>query len=224
MDQMSYILFICTAAPMLLMLIPIEKGSRKVILFMLTGMFCCLFVSELNGLLLNAADAELLYFTTNVTPVTEEIVKALPILLYAFYLTDSRKNIITAAFSVGVGFALLENLMIMAQNFRTVDLFFAVVRGFSSGLMHSICTIVIGFSIVFVKNLRKAYVTGTISALNFAIIYHSVFNMLVQADSTAANVIGFLLPLSTYAVVNILFLKKSRRQDTQTADAPIGRK
>ena len=211
MDQMSYILFLCTAVPMLLMLVPIEKGSRKVVFFMLVGMFCCLFVSELNGLLLKLTDSDLLYFTTNITPITEEIIKAVPILLYAILFTDNRKNIITASFSVGVGFALLENLMIMTQNFKTVDLFFAIVRGFSSGLMHSICTIIIGFFIVFINKRRKTFIAGTISALNFAMVYHSVFNMLVQANSLAANIIGFLLPISSYAVLNIFFLKKSRQ-------------
>lgn len=210
MDQMSYILFICIAAPMLLMFIPIEKHSRKVVLFMLIGMFCCLFVSEVNGLILNKSGADLLYLTTNITPITEEIVKALPILVYALLYSDDRKEIITISFSIGVGFALLENLMILTQHFNTVDLFFAVVRGFCSGLMHSICTVLVGFFIIFVRKRHKIFAAGTISALNFAIVYHAVFNLLVQADSTAAHVVGFLLPISTYALINVFFLKKIR--------------
>ena len=214
MDQMSYILFICTAAPMLLMLIPIEKRSRRVVLFMLIGMFCCLFVSELNGLLLRLTGADLLYFTTNITPITEELVKTVPILLYALHFTKDHRDIVTASFSVGVGFALLENLMVMMQNAGKVNLLFAVIRGFCSGLMHSICVIIIGFFIIFFRKYRKVFWAGMISALNFSVVYHSVFNSLVQADSVAAHIVGFLLPISSYAVMTAFFLSKAKRQST----------
>lgn len=198
---MSYIIFICTAAPLLLMLIPIEKHSRKVIVFMLIGMYCCLFISEVNGLLLHRSDFDILYFTTNITPITEEIVKALPVLLYAIFFSDNRKDLLTASFSVGVGFAMLENLLILTQNFKTVDLWFAVMRGFCSGLMHSICTVMIGYFIVFLKKRHKVFVSGTITSLIFAIVFHSVFNLLVQADSVVAKDVGLLMPLLAYHLV-----------------------
>lgn len=207
---MSYILFICVAAPVLLMLLPIEKQSRKVVLFMLTGMFCCLFVSEVNGLILRLSDMSLLYFTTNITPITEEIVKAAPVLFYAVVFSDDRKNVVTASFSVGVGFAILENLIILTQNFTDVNMGFALVRGFCSGLMHSICTVAIGCFIAFVKKRKKIFFTGSVSALNIAIIYHSVFNLLVQADSSAAQHVGFAIPFLTYVIINLSVLAKVR--------------
>ena len=214
MEHMSYIIFICTAAPLLLMLIPIEKHSRKVILFMLIGMFCCLFVSEVNGLLLRVSDFDILYFTTNITPITEEIVKALPVLLYAVFYTSVRKNLLTASFSVGVGFAMLENLLILTQNFRTVDLWFAAMRGFGSGLMHSICTIMVGYFIVFVRKQRKIFICGTVTALIFAVVYHAVFNLLVQAGSVVARDAGLLMPFITYLLVNfrVFSVWKARRE------------
>ncbi len=219
MDTMNYILFICTATPMLLMLIPIEKGSRKVIFFMLIGMFCCLFISEVNGFFLNISDFDLLYFTINITPVTEEIIKTLPVLLFALICSDSRKDIITASFSVGVGFAMLENLMILTQNFQSVDLWFALIRGFCSGLMHSICTIAIGFFIVFIKKRHKIFVAGSITALNLAIVYHSVYNLLVQASSRIARISGLGLPLITYTIVNLTLIVRIR----QTVNKPHNR-
>ena len=212
MDSMSYILFICVAAPILLMLLPIEKQSRKVVLFMLTGMFCCLFVSEVNGLLLRTLDTSLFYFTTNITPVTEEIIKALPVLFFAVFFSDKKKDIITASFSVGVGFAILENLIILTQNFQNVTIGFAVARGFCSGLMHSICTVAIGYFIVFVKKKKKIFITGSLSALNIAIIYHSVFNLLVQADSATAQYIGLFIPLLTYLIINAAIIFRYKRK------------
>ncbi len=212
MDSMSYILFICVAAPILLMLLPIEKKSRKVVLSMLTGMFCCLFASEVNGLILRASDMSLLYFTTNITPITEEIIKALPVLFFAIVFSDNKKDIITISFSVGVGFAILENLIILTQHFSEVNIWFAFARGFCSGLMHSMCTTAIGNFIVFIKKKKKIFITGSVSALNIAIIYHSVFNLLVQADSVTAQHIGLFIPFITYVILNIIFILKSKSQ------------
>ena len=42
-------------------------------------------------------------------------------------------------FFVGIGFAVLENLVIHTQDFSSVTLFWAVIRGFASGLMHGTC-------------------------------------------------------------------------------------
>lgn len=212
MDSMSYILFICVAAPILLMLLPIEKQSRKVVLFLLIGMFCCLFVSELNGLILRLSDMSLLYFTTNITPITEEIIKALPVIFFAVVFSDSKKDIFTISFSVGVGFAILENLIILTQNFVDVNIWFAFIRGFCSGLMHSICTMAIGYFIVFIRKKKKIFITGFISALNIAIIYHSVFNLLVQSDSITAQNVGLFIPFLTYAILNLTIILKRKNK------------
>lgn len=217
MDSMSYILFICIASPVVLMLLPIERKSRKVVLFLLIGMFSCLFVSEVNGLLLRITQGDTVYFTTNITPITEEIVKMLPVLYYAVVFSDNPKSVITVSFTMGVGFAVLENLIILTQHFESVNLWFALIRGFSSGLMHSICTVIVGYFITFVRKKRKLFFSGTLCALNLAIVYHSVFNLLVEADSSAAKTVGYFLPFVTYAVLNIFFLqgkkKKQRKAD-----------
>ena len=219
MDSMSYILFICVAAPVLLMLVPIDSKSRKVILFLLTGMFCCLLVSEINGLLLRVSDLGHFYFTTNVTPITEEIIKVLPVLYFALVFSKDRKELVTAAFSVGVGFAILENLIILTQNYESVNIMFAVARGFSSGLMHSICTMFVAFFISFAKKNKKIFIIGTVSSLNLSITYHSVFNLLVQSDYTAARVIGLLLPFICYALINAFsVIKEKQKSGTKKAE------
>ena len=202
MDNMSYILFICVAAPVLLMLLPIEKKSRSVILFMLAGMFSCLLVSEINGLLFRISDVTRFYFTTNVSPITEEIIKILPILYFAFLFSKDRDELITASFSVGVGFAVLENLIILTQNYNSVNIAFAISRVFSSGLMHCICTMFVGYFISYAKNNRKTFLIGTVSSMNLSVTYHAVFNLLVQADFRAARIIGLMLPFLTYAIIN----------------------
>lgn len=208
MDSMSYILFICIAVPVAMMLVPIEKKSRKVVVALLMGMFCCLFVSEVNGLLLRLTRSTTLYFTTNVTPLTEELVKVLPVIYYASVFSNDRKSVTTVAFATGVGFAMLENIIILTDHIATVNLIFAVIRGFSTGLMHSISTMLIANYIPYIRKKRKLYLCGTLCTFNLAVVFHSVFNLLVEADSVVANRIGYILPISIYLVVNIFVYKR----------------
>ena len=209
MDSMSYILFICIVVPLAMMLIPIEKKSRKIVAAIIMGMFSCLFVSEINGWLLSATRSSMLYFTTNVTPLTEELVKVIPIIYYAAVFSDDRKSVTTVAFAMGVGFAMLENIIILTQHISTVNLAFAVIRGFSSGLMHSIGAMFASNYIPYIHTKKKLYLCGTLCTFNLAVVFHSVFNLLVEADAPVANYAGYFLPLSVYLLVNIFVQKKA---------------
>ncbi len=209
---------------MTMMLIPMESKSRKVVVSILTGMFTCLFVSELNGLLLRITDSTMLYFTTNITPITEELVKVLPVIYYARVFSDDRKSVTTVAFAIGVGFSMLENIIILTQHIETVNLAFAIIRGFSTGLMHSISTMLVANYIYYIKTKKKLFLCGTLCTFNLSVVFHSVFNILVEADSIIANYIGYLLPISVYIIVNIFFFKqlliklKRKKEKKQTQD------
>ena len=45
-----------------------------------------------------------------VPPVTEELLKALPVLVFAVFFSDDRKDILPAAMSVGIGFSIFQEL------------------------------------------------------------------------------------------------------------------
>ena len=72
MVDLSCIIFICMAVSFGLMLPLMDKKTRGVVNFMIVGIFTCLFVSELNNLLLKAFGQDMFYVTTTVTPVSEE--------------------------------------------------------------------------------------------------------------------------------------------------------
>ena len=208
MDSMSYILFICIAVPLGMMLIPIEKQSRKIVVALLMGMFLCLFVSEVNGLLLRMTKSTMLYLTTNVTPITEEFVKVLPVIYYAYIFSDDEKSVTTVAFATGVGFAMLENIIILMQHLASANFIFAMIRGFSTGLMHSITTMLVANFVPYIHKKKKLFLCGVLCSFNLAVVFHSVFNLLVEAESAVANYIGYFLPVSIYMVINIFVLKK----------------
>lgn len=215
MDNLTYIAFIAMTVSLGLMLPLMEKKVRRLVIFMIVGMFSCLFVSELNHILLDAYNNDMFYVTTTITPVTEEIVKALPILYFAIVITDDRRVLIPNAFAVGVGFALLENVVILAQNVENVTILWAFVRGFGSGLVHGICTVMVGWGISYIRKRRKFFYCGTFALLSAAIIYHATYNLLVQS---AYQYVGILLPLLTYIPI-LYFLKKNGIKASVASDS-----
>lgn len=201
MENLSYILFICVVAPICSMLFIAEPRIRRSVGFFLLGMFLCLFVSEVNGLIANALDVNDFYLTTSITPVTEELVKAAPVLFFAIVFSDKAEDLVPLGFFIGIGFAVLENLILLTQNISSVTLIWAVIRGFSSGLMHGICTAMLSLCLSFVRKKKKLFLCGLWAQFCVAMVYHSIFNALVQADLVALNYIGFALPILTYALI-----------------------
>lgn len=194
MDNLIYILFVSVFVPILLMACLIEKKARQPIIFVLIGIFVSVFAAEVNGLLQMLLPMSTFEVTIIVTPITEEILKAVPILVFAIVLDAKKEALFTAAMAVGIGFAVLENAYYLLNDasFNMID---AIIRAFGAGLMHGMCTLLIGVGISFVKKKSKIFVVGTFALLSTAITYHGIYNMLVQSDYRA---VGFLLPISTY--------------------------
>jgi RsiW-degrading membrane proteinase PrsW (M82 family) len=194
MENLIYILFISVFVPILLMALLIEKKSRLPISFVLVGIFISVFVAEINGLLRTLLMMDAYRFTIIVTPITEEILKALPILIYATMISDKKETLFTASMATGIGFAVLENAFYLLNdsNFNMMD---AIIRAFGTGLMHGMCTLLVGVGISFAKKKSKIFVVGTFALLSTAITYHGIYNMLVQSPY---EVVGFILPILTY--------------------------
>ena len=176
--------------------------------FILIGIGSALFVSEVNGLLLRLMKFDMPYVTTTVTPATEEIIKAIPVLVYVFVISDNREKLLSSSFALGIGFALFENTYILINSVETVSIEWAFVRGFATALMHGICTAAVGFGMSFVKKKKKLFYCGTFALLMLAIIYHGIFNMLVQSSNL--KYFGFVLPLATYIPIVAVLIKKFR--------------
>ena len=194
MDNMIYILFISISIPLLLMALLMEKKARLPISFMIVGIFVSVFASEVNGLLSNLLSMDTYSMTVIVTPVSEELLKALPVLYYAIVISDKRERLFTASMAIGIGFALLENayFLLNSDNFTII---IAIIRAFGAGLMHGMCTLLVGVGISFVKKKRKLFAVGTFGLLSTAIVYHGIYNILIQSEF---SIVGALLPIATY--------------------------
>ena len=204
MDNLIYILFVSVFVPIMLMACLIEKKARQPIIFVLIGIFFSVFAAEINGLLSLLLPLSSYEITIIVTPITEEILKAIPILICATVLSAKKEALFTASMAVGIGFAVLENAyyLLSYTSFNMID---AIIRAFGAGLMHGMCTLLVGVGISFVKRKSKLFVVGTFALLSTAITYHGIYNMLVQSDYL---VVGFLLPLATYLPFIVWRIKK----------------
>jgi RsiW-degrading membrane proteinase PrsW (M82 family) len=187
----------------------IEKRARLPISFVLVGIFISVFVAEINGLLRNMLFMDSFEFTIIVTPITEEILKALPLLIYATMISDKKETLFTASMATGIGFAVLENAFYLLNDpsFNMMD---AVIRAFGAGLMHGMCTLLVGVGISFAKKRRKLFVVGTFALLSTAITYHGIYNMLVQSPY---KVVGFVLPIITYIPFFIWRIKVKNKKN-----------
>ena len=202
-STVEYISFISIIIPIIMMMITLKGRSRLLLGFMAMGIFVSLFSSELSGALIRALGMKDMYkVTTSLTPIIEEILKAIPVLIYAFIISDDRQTLLSIAFAVGVGFAVLENIVILLRavisNPESVSYLWALVRGFGSGLMHAVTTMMIGVGMSQLKTRRKMIVPGIVAMLAMAAIYHAIYNSLVQTDM---KYMGFILPLLTYLIL-----------------------
>lgn len=195
---MVYIVFLCMTIPMLLMLPLLETRSRFIIGFMLLGTVTALSAYEINTLVFPVSGLTARGFTEVIPPIIEECLKALPVLLYALLLDDSPKGILAVAMAVGVGFAILENTVILVNNLGIVSVGWAAARGFSASLMHGLCTMTVGTGMTYVETQKKLFYTGTFGLLSIAITLHALFNLLIQSPY---DYLGMALPLVLYGML-----------------------
>ncbi len=212
MAPLIYILFICIVIPLVMLMFLLNARSRLVVGFMMIGMFFCLFASEVNGILVNTGLFDMGYVTTNLTPAVEELLKALPVLFFAFAISDDRRMLLSISMAVGIGFAILENAYIMVSNIDTVSISWAIVRGIGAGLMHGVCTMGIGLGASFVRKKRMLFVPGIAGLLILAEIYHGCYNLLVQSQYRYT---GILLPVVTYLTILILLKRADSPKSTK---------
>ena len=201
MEDLLLNLFIGIAAPLAMMLLICRGDTRRLLLFLLFGMTVCYATGWLNETARLALGLDPDAASTGLGPMIEELTKAVPVLVYAFLFKPKRRTLLECSAMVGVGFAILENA---AYFLRGVGLLYALGRGFGSGMMHCVCTITVGYGVSFVHVRRKLFYTGTVGLLSAAIIYHSVYNTLVQSDY---QLYGLALPVITFLLVLLLLDK-----------------
>lgn len=201
MENSHLMLFICLAAPLSMMLLVMKGRSRAMLGFLLVGLFMCLFAGEINAFIINTASLSMRFMAVNVTPIVEELLKAAPIIFTAFLIKPEKQFLLESAVAVGVGFATMENVCLILDSASTLSALILVTRGFGAGMMHGVSTLAVGYSMTVAVPDKKLSFSGVVAAISAAIIYHSIYNILVQSAYPA---VGILLPIASFIPLVIL--------------------
>ena len=208
MEIKELIIYLCIVLPMIPILFALkDENSRRFHLFSIIGLSICLVSAQINTLLLNKIGMDELNYSITISPINEEILKAIPLIIFTLAFAKKGEQIIPLAFAIGIGFGILENIIIYCNNMSILDLKWAIIRGLGASLMHSACTTMtaIGFSYVF--NNEKSHLEGILGLFALAILYHATFNAFIQSDY---SVIALIMPLLLFIPVNIIEHKKKK--------------
>ena len=208
-------IFISIILPLSMMLFIIKGEARTVMTFLLFGIVAE-FLSNLSENLILTETVNNVYFTVNVTPPIEEVLKGLPLLIFVFVFKPKKQLIFEAGIAAGVGFAIMENAFIIASDISSVSFIIAFLRGIGTGMMHAVCTLTVGYGMSFIYTKKRFFVPGTFLFLFMAVIYHSVFNALVQSKY---QIIGLCMPIATFIPLLIrIMMQNSKAPKAEQAE------
>ncbi len=215
---MVYIILICIAVPVLLLMTLLDNRSRLLTGFMLLGMVIAVSAYEINSAIQLTFLMSAQEISVRAAPVAEEILKALPVLLFASFISDRREIVLPLSMAVGIGFAILENTFLLITYIDQVSLGWAVIRGISTSLSHGMCTLTVGYGMTFVHKQKKLFYTGIFGLLSLAMTFHAVFNLLIQSRY---DYIGMMLPICLYLLFWLIRFsdEKKRRENGEKRQA-----
>ena len=212
---MTVIICICAIVSMLpaIFVLP-DRSSQMIMGYTMLGVLICMVAAGVNKYVLRLCGGDMLYLTC-ISPVIEEVMKALPVLYFALVFSDDRDTLLSISYATGLGFALLENMMILTDSLSNVTILWAFVRGFGAVRMHSACTMMVGWGISYVHKRRKLFYCGTLSLMITAIIIHALFNTLIQSEyHWAAYVLVLVMHIPNLIVICRKHLERKNKLNT----------
>ena len=205
---MSYIenIYICLAAPQLLAILALRKSARQHLIFLLSGMTACLFSAYVSTFLTGALGVDISVASHEIAPVVEEVIKLLPVLFFLLIFSPDRKDAISAAMLVAIGFATFENVCFLTS-YGSSDLLRLLIRGFGTGAMHAGCGMVMAVGLFFLWDQAWLRTVGVFALLCLVIRFHATFNLFVN-QSGAVFWIGSAIPLTLMLTYLLIFHRK----------------
>ena len=164
-----------------------------------------------SGAVLMHFDIEISTFSRYVSPLIEEVLKGL---LIVVLIRSHRIGFLVDAaifgFAAGSGFAVVENIHFLHLA-PEASMTTWIVRGFGTAIMHGGCTAI--FAVTGLAMLERAdgnTLRGLLPGLALAVLLHSTFNHLSRAPQGATLAVMVALPSLLYFVF--------QRSETATRD------
>lgn len=179
---------------------------RAVLSAILAGSLLAFTAFWLNSFLLSWLDWEPVSFRRYAAPLLEEVLKALPLV----YLILRRRvafpvDAAIFGFSIGTGFALVENLYYL-QILSEASLAVWAVRGFGTGVMHGGVSAIVGIvaTMLAERASTQSPIWMLVPGLAIAVVLHSFFNHFWISPLLSTAAILVLIP-----PITILTFRKS---------------
>ena len=204
---MSYIenTYICLIAPLLLAILCLRREARRSLLFVASGMTCCLLSAYVSTFIAGVLEVDLISASHEIAPVVEEIMKFLPMVFYVLVFEPEKKIVVAGTLLVAVGFATFENVCFVAS-YGTSQLLRLVIRGFGTGAMHVVCGVLVSVGAYFLWDRPWLRVVGSLALLCFVVTFHAIFNVVVNQTGIVFW-IGSAVPM-TLVLFYALFLRR----------------
>jgi RsiW-degrading membrane proteinase PrsW (M82 family) len=154
-----------------------------------------------NAVAFDALAVEMTTFTRYVSPLTEELLKALVVVaLIRLHRIGFLVDAAICGFAVGTGFAVVENLYYL-EHARDAAMGTWLVRGFGTAIMHGGATAIFGvMSLAMVEKAGRASLPSFLPAFALAAVLHSAFNHVYHSPENAMLAVIVVLPPLFYMV------------------------
>lgn len=174
-----------------------DKRSKHVLLYFAWGVSSVLFAFIFNEWF-SRSSGGIGNASSDITPIVEETLKALPLLLFLRRKSYSPMIIIYCAMASGIGFSVQEMLYYFTQFIVDSGLHTLIpllVRTATTCLMHGMTTAIIGFGLTIALNLRAIRVPIVLGLLALASVIHSLYNILID---TRLAILALIMPALLY--------------------------
>ncbi len=202
--------------PLLFLIFMVKDKFSKYLL----GYFCYGVLSVVFAFILNEwfsqYPGQINRVSSDISPIVEETVKALPLLHFFRKDRHNRKLVIYCAMASGIGFSVNETLFYFTSFVSSPSLysiFPLIMRTITTCLMHGMSTAVVGFGVSITRDNKIIRLPMILGLLALSATIHSLYNILI---GTRLAIVALLMPAALY-FVGIALL--SNDDETQGGEA-----
>lgn len=210
-------ILLCVAIPLLIILIFVKGNVRQFIGAVLVGMIIGLlssYVIRLVNLINDLGETATMVY---LAPITEELLKILPLLLFLVLFEPESKLFMLTSIAIGAGFAIFDNCFYLLGS-GDGNLILVIIRSLSVGVMHIVSILALSLWLVILRRRKMLTVPTVLGAVALPTAFHALYNLLASRQG-ASSIIGYILPIVTAVFLIFLYRRVSKNaQDAEIAE------
>ena len=192
-------ILICIAVPFFVALLFLRGDVSRFTATFLLGMGLSMVAAYISGFLCLVTGLGENDTSVFISPLSEEILKFLPILFYLLIFRPDDRRLILLAVAMGAGFATFENCCYILT-FGAESLPYIMIRGLAVGVMHIVSILILSIWLILIRRMNVMSFPAVFGGISLPMIFHSLYNLLVSGEGPARYV-GFMLPILTAALL-----------------------